>query len=422
MININRINNIKDINFEIKNCKMDKKLMSISYKNPHCTEYFSNNNNIYNCTNCYNYLKNKMFIEHKNIVDKQLKKLTCDVKELKKCSNGYLYNIIKIDENNNYTTNNIDKYKNINDFEKNTLITKYDDVKYVVDYENTYPKPKTVVHWGQLKMLLTTLVFFYKTIYEIDKEIHIIYAGSAIGDNILLLCNMFPNIKWYLIDPRKHNKLLYNHNQVIEIKEEYFTNEIATEYYNRFKNRKYKLLFISDIREGTEDEKVLLNQESNIKWAKIIKPDYSYFKFRCGYETDEIYKYYKGKILLQIYAPQSSTETRIMFKKNIRKCEYNIKEYQGKMLYFNRILRPSYYTNNYIQDNNIFDHCYDCTYFGKIIKIYIKKYKNFNYFKLHKNKKNILKIMNTITNFLSKYSSNKIIAMNKIIKSNILMS
>ena len=282
----------------------------------------------------------------------------------------------------------------------NQILYKYSDIPYLVKYEKTYPKPKSLIPWGQLKMFLVTLFFLMKKIELSDKEVHIIYAGSATGDNILLLCQLFPNTRWYLIDPRKHNKELYkkmeNKDQIYEIIEGYF------------------------IREGTEDDKVLANQESNANWHKIIQPDYSYFKFRCGYESETNYNYYEGIIYVQFYAPQSSTETRILFEKELKPCVYNINEYQGKLLYFNRIIRPSYH-KSLIKDNNLFDHCYDCVYFGYIIKNYIEKFVDFNPFKTNENKKetDILNIMTNITDYISKYSRNKIKMHNKYIRNNI---
>jgi hypothetical protein len=95
------------------------------------------------------------------------------------------------------------------DHRNNLLNNPIVNIEHKLKYEETLPKPKTIVHWGQLKMFLVTLMFFIKVIEPDDKDVHIIYAGSARGDNILLLCKMFPNTKWCLIDPRKHFNTLY---------------------------------------------------------------------------------------------------------------------------------------------------------------------------------------------------------------------
>jgi len=423
-----RIDGMENGQYYIGKCKLNNNEKKLSYNNPHCTEYFCNMYKITDCTKCAKYLvdQKKIILYNEDLFNTKLKlkNINENFKYCKKnCNNGYIYNYIERDETkkNSFL---VDNYKLIESFKKYDFITKYDDLPYEINYENTFPKPKTVVHWGQIKMLLITILFFIKVIDPNEKEVHIIYAGSAKGDNILLLCKMFPNTIWYLIDPREHNKKLYtklnNRDQIHEIIKDYFTDEIALKYYNQFKSRKHKLLFMSDIREGTDDDKIVRDQVCNANWHKIIQPDFSYLKFRCPYDNPIIYKYYKGDIYLQLYAPTSSTETRILFTKNLEPYEYNSQEYQGKMLYFNRIIRPSYH-KSLIKNNFYFDHCYDCTYFGYIIKNYIKKFKLVSPFqKLNKNKTTIYDIMKYITKYISKYSQDKISIHNKYVRTNIL--
>uniref|UniRef100_A0A6C0ECM0 Uncharacterized protein n=1 Tax=viral metagenome TaxID=1070528 RepID=A0A6C0ECM0_9ZZZZ len=431
-----RIEGLEDGKYYIGRCILNDKQKEIAYNNPHCTEYFCNYKNIVECTDCVKYLLNnkKIKLFNEDFFEQKLD-LKNDTKEdiktcKKKCNNGYIYNHIERNEEKNNKFE-IDNYKLMDMFKNNDFITKYSDLPYLINYENTFPKPKTVVHWGQLKMLLITILFLIKVVDPDEKEVHIIYAGSARGDNILLLAEMFPNTIWYLVDPRPHNKKLYtklnNKDQIHEILKEYFTDDIAKRYSEKFKNRNHKLLFLSDIREGTEDEKVLANQESNANWHRIIQPDFSYLKFRCGYESDKIYKYYKGEIYLQVYAPASSTEARILFKKELEDYEYNIDEYQGKMLYFNRVIRPSYHKTLF-KENYYFDHCYDCTYFSYIIKNYLSKFSNVNPFSNQKHKgstnnkksKDIFSIMKYITNYLCKHSQDKIKSHNNYVRNNII--
>jgi len=413
---LQRTEGLENIKYYIGKCDLSNEKKKLVKNNPHCVEYFCSYKNITDCTRCYNHLKKKINLQDSKKYKEELAKNNNSIKFCnKKCNDGYLYHILSNDSMRSDKFE-IDQYKSMDLFKYNSLIYKYSEVPYVVNYENTYPKPKTVVHWGQLKMLLVTMLFFMKVINEDDKEVHVIYAGSATGDNILLLCKLFPNTRWYLADPNNHNLELYKKkDQVIEITKGYFTDELAEKYKIQFKNRDHKLLFMSDIREGTEDLKVLGNQESNIRWHKIIKPDYSYLKFRCGYETEKEYNYYKGDIYLQFYAPQSSTESRLLLEKDLVPYVYNIDEYQGKLYYFNRVIRPSYH-KSVIDDNNLFDHCYDCVYFGYIIKNYISKFKVFNPYK----NKDIFSIMVEITNILSEYSQNKIKSLNSYIKHNIL--
>jgi len=416
-------NNENDIEekYYIHSCNIPKNMKTILMKNPHCIEFFCNINNIKECSNCYNYLKmkNYTFFDDNDYKDTLSSKNKNDEYCKDNCDRGYVYNSVlsireKGDEDLN--KNNIDKYKDIKNFyfhPKDEIYT-CDQIPYKLDYELTAPKPKTTIHWGQLKMLIVTVVFFIRVIKNTDKKVNVIYAGSATGDNILLLCKMFPMTRWYLNDPRSHSKELYNHPQIKEIKKEYFTDKVAKYYSEKFKDDNTKLLFLSDIREFVDDDSVLNDQDYNINWHKIIQPDFSYLKFRCGYNTDKFYKYYNGEIYLQCYAPSSSTETRLLIKKEIEEKEYNIQEFQGKMMYFNRVIRPSFHKKSIIENNKYFDHCYDCTYFSYIIKSYLNLFPEQNPF----DTSDVFEVMMKIRNFLKKYSQDKISYLSTIMKNN----
>ena len=360
--------------------KIPNKYKKIIKKNPHSLEYFVNSKDIYEATN------------HK-----------CN-------DNDFLYDKNKDGDKDNIQNykDNLNKYKEEHNFLENykekELKYKYDDIDDKIDYESTIMKPISIVHWGQLKMFLITLIFLIKVVKTTDKIVNIVYAGSARGDNILLLANMFPNTRWYLIDPHPFHKDLFKHKQVMEIINDFFTDDLAKKYHDKFNNSKDKLLFISDIRLETNDESIIKDQEMNGNWHKILNPDYSWLKFRCPYEIKD-YEYYDGKIYIQPYAPIKSTETRMLLTKDSKRILINSPEYQAKLFYFNRIKRPRLYPSIINLDKtDLFDHCFDCTYFSYLIKNYIKHFSKFNYFK----SKDILYIMNEIIKFLETFSNNKI--------------
>ena len=400
-------------------CYLNEKDKIVINKNPHCAEFFCTLNNIYNCTKCKNYLSKHnnirlIYKDNKDNNDDNNDELVSFCK--KKCLNGYVYDFL--DDEEQITSSKIDKYKIMKNFYNKKFIYTLDQIKYKINYELTAPKPRTVVHWGQLKMLLTTILFLINVIDKTDKEVHIIYAGSAPGDNIHLIFELFPNTIWYLIDPRKHFEKIYEHKQVKEIIEDYFTNETALYFANKNISTNHKLLFISDIRVEPSDDGIIKDQTQQIEWHKIIKPMYSWFKFRCPYNINTKYKYYKGINYLQPYAPISSTETRLLLKQNLIEYSYNSKKYEGKLLYFNRIIRPSYFVKSIISDNNYFDHCYDCTYFSYLIQNYITKFSEFNPYK----SSNVFDIMKKMTNYIARKRNNKIANMNNYVKTNLIFS
>ena len=106
---------------------------------------------------------------------------------------------------------------------------------------------------------------------------------------------MFPNTRWYLIDPHKFSSELYKHKQIIEIKNNFFTEDLARYYYNLFKNRDKlsKLYFISDIRLSIDDVSVIKDNNINIVWHKIIQPDYSFLNhcYDCVFFSKIISEY-----------------------------------------------------------------------------------------------------------------------------------
>ena len=60
------------------------------------------------------------------------------------------------------------------------------------------------VHWGQLKLLGTEILFLI-SVY--DENIHnnpvVVYSGAAAGHHIEIMKKLFSKIKWILYDPCK---------------------------------------------------------------------------------------------------------------------------------------------------------------------------------------------------------------------------
>jgi hypothetical protein len=179
-----------------------------------------------------------------------------------------------------------------------------------------------VVKLGQLKLFLSTFQFLslYTKPYQ---ETHVIYVGSAPGNNLEKLFSFFPHIYWHLYDPRTFFNYLYKSPKVKIIENVYFDENKAKEIKQKLKKK--RILFISDIRTGPYlhgdviSEKTI--RDDNIlqyQFVKNLKPLYSQLKFRPPRDQSN-YKYFEGKIYLQSFAPVSSTETRFK-KQNLRFC------------------------------------------------------------------------------------------------------
>src|SRR3990167_2333976 len=234
-------------------------------------------------------------------------------------------------------------------------------------------------HIGQIKLFFGELLFL--TLNH-KKSKNILYAGSAPGIHLPLLFEMFPNHSFYLVDPNlfvfklryKPYKLIYAddrdleniqkyYNNVIDIRRTYFTDEMAHEYKNIF--REDGCLFISDIRtitledraNETTEEKVMKDHNMQNNWVDILKPKATSLKFR-GLFTDSKFvtdnnimdiEYYDGNIYKQIFAGKKSSETRLFInedKLDKPMNKFNMKDFENKLFYHNMNIRTKKIVSN----------------------------------------------------------------------------
>jgi cap2 methyltransferase len=103
-------------------------------------------------------------------------------------------------------------------------------------YRRRKDEIKSVLHWGQRKLLFSEIEFL--TLYG-EKDITCIYAGAAPGTHIKYLSSLFPDIKFVLVDP---SPFTVKSDEKITIIEDFFTDKLAESFTNT------PNLFISDIR------------------------------------------------------------------------------------------------------------------------------------------------------------------------------
>ena len=231
---------------------------------------------------------------------------------------------------------------------------------------------RTVIHYGQRKLLMSEIEFF--NLYtKPNVEQIVVYSGAASGTHITLLSELFPNIKFYLYDPAKFNEKLYDdkYKQNIIIKQTFFTDKVA----EQFKNT--DCLFICDIRRADEerlnykenDIQIRKDMEDQMLWHEIINPKASMLKFRLSWEKG-ITNYLDGKIYLPVWGRATTTESRLIVEGNDKK-DYDNTEYEEQMFYFNSVTRVAKYKHNIVMEG--IDHCYDCSSEIHIWKEYLTK-------------------------------------------------
>lgn len=91
-------------------------------------------------------------------------------------------------------------------------------------YRRRKDEEKTVIHWGQRKLLLSEIEFL--SLYG-DQAKVVVYAGAAPGTHIKALANMFPDHKFVLVDPA--NFTVKNSSNIL-CRQEMFTDAVAAEF------------------------------------------------------------------------------------------------------------------------------------------------------------------------------------------------
>lgn len=83
-------------------------------------------------------------------------------------------------------------------------ITTLEEVPECIKYRNSTPFISRAVHIGQLKLFLTEMQFLVESLNSYEESVYVVYAGSAPGNKLGILHEMFPNVKFILVDPHDH--------------------------------------------------------------------------------------------------------------------------------------------------------------------------------------------------------------------------
>ena len=215
-----------------------------------------------------------------------------------------------------------------------------------LEYRRRRDDEKTCVSYGQRKLLLSLVSFLSKYTKNLNAPL-ILYIGAAPGNNISIATDLFPNFEWHLYDPARF-AISTDVKRNVFVYQKYFDDETAKYWAERRKGR--NLIFISDIRTADYTKAKDLNEnEDNIEldmrmqkgWVEILKPDVTQLKFRLSYVLDERskeYEYFDGVIYKQCFAPQTSTETRLVFS-DIKYKKYDCEKYERQLFHHNAVIR-----------------------------------------------------------------------------------
>jgi hypothetical protein len=123
-----------------------------------------------------------------------------------------------------------------------------------------------------------------------------------------------------------------------------FTDDAAHWYGHTY--TRTEVLFICDIRSNAYDEQIIRREmEMQYTWSALTHAAASMLKFRLPFPTsdgeDEYMPYVAGRIMLQAYAPENSTECRCIIDRNTPHgfVNYRLREHEERMCWFNTVLR-----------------------------------------------------------------------------------
>lgn len=222
-------------------------------------------------------------------------------------------------------------------------------------YRRRNESEKKAVHWGQLKLLMNEILFFslFWDPTAVPNPV-VVYAGAAPGAHIPFLASMFPTFVFHLYDPRPFG---ISGSDRIHVHQQLFLDADA----KRWANRR-DVLFISDIRtadytqmEGAENEAAIMaDMRMQENWHNIIKPVRSHLKFRLPYVEGyagavTTVRYLNGFVFRQPWAPQTSTETRLV--PTTGETDWSSKKYEDQLFYHNAVVRERFRFLNPLTNN-----------------------------------------------------------------------
>ncbi len=272
----------------------------------------------------------------------------------------------------------------------------------------------TTFKYGQLKLFLCELMFlnFYFDPKK-HKKPQVLYIGAALGTHIAALANMYPMIEFHLYDPQPFNRKVLDPLSNITIYQQFFTEDDVEEWVDKRENNEAIFLII-DIRntnygiiKNPKENQAAYRKNEKYVWDDMlfqknifeqIKPTKALLKMRLPYyqsfmTKDEIqYKYLDGIVYRQQFAPQTSSETRLVPHDADEKGEYpertwDIRTYENTLSSHNKELRETakfvnpfsinskkIKSNDFIAENIGLQNDYDSTAATIIICDYLIKF------------------------------------------------
>lgn len=228
---------------------------------------------------------------------------------------------------------------------------KYDSNDHtILPYIETDLHIRNGVHWGQRKLLVSELDFLER---RAEGRTQVIYLGAASGIHLVPLMHLMQEKveRWHLIDPASFVEELHKlvnveiHNCLATV--ELVQSIVAAQV------KGTKFLIISDIRSATDDVSIEKDMILQREICRIVRPDAALLKFRLAFRDGETH-YFDGKLHMQCWAPEASTELRLEVWNFDSVKKYENKLLEGKMNFHNT------YTRGKLFEIGGYFYCHDC--------------------------------------------------------------
>ena len=262
----------------------------------------------------------------------------------------------------------------VENFTINNLILRPDSGRLA--YRENQNENRRGIYWGRRKLVMYEIEFL--TLYW-DKtkipNLRCVYAGAAPGFHLPLLLKLFPGVRFICYDTRELEVDLVEYKNQIEFRKRYFNDDEAAQFANQ-----NDVFFISDIRAltlkhinpekaRTREEKQMTRVQGEVEmyknqgkiksdladqmsWVKIMNPVVACLKFAPPWllnRQSRDYLYLKGTCYLQPYTGATTTETRLVCKRNQNniweEANWDLGEYEDWMYYHNYVERSISYVN-----------------------------------------------------------------------------
>lgn len=236
-------------------------------------------------------------------------------------------------------------------------------------YRRRANEAKTVVHWGQRKLLMSEIEFLL--IADAPSAV-VVYAGAAPGTHVKVLSTLFPSCLFVLVDPAPFT---VEPSENIVLKRAMFTDELAVKLRKKYRGR--IILFVSDVRscdpdvDGNDKAEACVQSDmaDQARWHEAIGAFKSLLKFRLPYSGGQTL-YLAGDVRLPVWGPVTTTECRLIVDANADWLVYDHVKHEEQMFFFNTVARTSLF-EHMVRAEGI-DHCYDCASEIQILKRYLR--------------------------------------------------